>query len=100
MITVDVSREIKRILSQMGNVPPEAKIKVSPEKPRLGEIVTVTSASKDPDGRIFKYKWIIYEDGEEIKEEENVTAVSFEVETGKTYTVELTVVDDAGAKIA
>ncbi|RLG94774.1 hypothetical protein DRO37_04560 [Candidatus Bathyarchaeota archaeon] len=94
---IDISKEIQKLLSQIGNIPPKAKIRISPQNPSPGETVIASSLSKDPDGYITAYKWVIYEDGKVIKKVVDVASVSFTVEAGKTYTVELTVTDDEGA---
>lgn len=85
------SKEIK-----VGGNQPRVKFELKPNKPRAGEDLTFdASSSKDPDGRIVKYKWDLDGDGEVDKKlKEPILKVEYD-QSGK-HSVELTVEDEEG----
>jgi PKD repeat protein len=70
---------------------PEAKLTYSPIKPKVGENITFTSTSTDPDGTIVSWDWTF--DDESIGSGEVV--IHAYAETG-TYKVTLNVTDNDG----
>jgi len=70
---------------------PEANLIYSPTEPKVGENITFTSTSTDPDGTIVSWDWAF--DDESIGSGEVVTHAY--AETG-TYKVTLNVTDDDG----
>ena len=76
------------------NEPPSANFIYSPENPIVNQIVTFSaSKSKDPDGIITNYEWD-FGDGNTGEEE----IVNHIYSSAKSYTVNLTVTDNDGAK--
>ncbi|MDX1744681.1 MAG: PKD domain-containing protein, partial [Halobacteriales archaeon] len=78
------------------NEPPTATFTHSPTNPEPGQAVRLNaSASSDPDGEIVTYRWDIDGDGQSDIEGGPNQRLSFP--RAGTYTVGLTVEDDAGA---
>ncbi|RLE67339.1 MAG: hypothetical protein DRJ45_09675, partial [Thermoprotei archaeon] len=76
------------------NVPPKASFAFSPKEPYAGQEVSLdASGSEDPDGKIVGYSWD-FGDGETTEGIE----VKHVFEKPGTYTVNLTVTDEDGAK--
>jgi len=73
--------------------PPTASFTHSPTMPDIDEIVTFdATASNDPDGLIVRYEWD-FGDGNYINETDPTTTHAYT--SSETYTVALTVIDDA-----
>jgi len=70
---------------------PEAKLTYSPTEPKVGENITFTSTSTDPDGTIVSWDWTF--DDESIGSGEVVTHAYAEA---GTYKVTLNVTDNGG----
>jgi hypothetical protein len=79
-----------------GNRAPIADFDVSPPSPAVGEAVTLTSRSSDPDGApLASEAWDLDGDGQFDEASGGVVSISFAV--AGTYRIGLRVVDQAGA---
>ncbi len=77
------------------NNPPVANFTYSPSQPQEGDVVSFDAfGSKDDDGRIVNYKWDF---GDKQNAEEDINPAHIYKGTGN-FSVNLTVIDDNGAK--
>lgn len=72
--------------------PPNATFNIDPKTPEVGETITFTSTSEDPDGVIIKWIWDF---GDETSSKEGVT-ITHSYAVAGDYTIELKVVDEHG----
>ncbi len=89
--TDTVSRDVN--VTEAPNTPPTANFTFSPENPTTEDSVQFTDQSNDPDGSIANYSWS-FGDGGTSTQENPIHSYS----SPNTYTVELTVTDNEGAK--
>jgi PKD repeat protein len=73
------------------NESPVAEFSMTPENPKIGELVTLTDKSSDPDGSIVEWEWD-FGDGTTSSEQNP----SHRYLTPGTYTIHLKVYDDSG----
>lgn len=84
------------VIQGMKNQPPVANLVVTPAAPRARQQITFdASGSRDPDGRIVRYRWDFNGDGV-VDLESTEPKVQYAFLAGGAYTVRLTVVDNVG----
>lgn len=89
--------DVGDVQAQQANEPPTASFQYSPAEPEPGETVRLdASGSSDADGEIVTYRWDLDGDGQIDAETGNPNQRVGYPSAGE-YTVQLTVVDDAGA---
>jgi hypothetical protein len=77
------------------NAPPRAGFLVSPQEAFVGDGVTLSSTSADPDGRLERQDWDLDNDGQ--FDDANATVVSANFTRAGTYPLALRVTDTRGA---
>lgn len=82
--------------SAPGNSAPTASFIADPSTPSVGQVVTFTSTSNDPDGSIASSAWDLDNDGQYDDGADSVVTSSFA--TAGTHTVRLRVRDEMGAE--
>ncbi len=86
--------QLIEVLARPSNQPPVARFTFSPSNPQVGQIVTFDGqASSDPDGAITSYRWDLNGDG--ITDATGAIVQASYSQPG-TFTVTLTVIDNAG----
>lgn len=80
-----------------GNRPPDASFTVSPASPVAGQVVTLTSTSSDPDGRVVALAWDVDGDGAYDDGAGGTARVTFP--SAGSRTVGLRATDDGGASV-
>ena len=77
------------------NAPPQAGFSVAPETAFVGDTVTLSSSSSDPDGPLAKQEWDLDNDGQ--FDDANAAIVSAKFGKADTYPLKLRVTDSKGA---
>ncbi len=77
------------------NLAPLASVAVSPQSPNVGDVVTFTDTSRDPDGRVVARAWDLDADGA-FDDGRDSTATTVFTRPGE-HTIRLEVTDDRGA---
>jgi len=87
------NNEFTSPLTIIAELPPVASFTWSPLEPLVGEVVTFTSTSTDPDGTVVSWAWDF--DGDDVIDATTEIA-AYTYTTAGTYAVSLTVIDDDG----
>jgi PKD repeat protein len=77
------------------NAPPQARFSVAPEDAFVGDIVTLSSTSVDPDGPLARQEWDLDNDGQ--FDDANAAVVSARFNSEGTHPLKLRVTDSRGA---
>jgi hypothetical protein len=77
------------------NTPPQASFTVAPESGFVGETVTLSSTSSDPDGPLTKQEWDLDNDGQ--FDDANAAVVSARFLQARAFPLRLRVTDSRGA---
>jgi PKD repeat protein len=77
------------------NAPPQARFSVAPESAFVGDTVTLSSTSVDPDGPLASQEWDLDNDGQ--FDDANAQVVSARFHSAGTHPLKLRVTDSRGA---
>ena len=91
----DMQGELIMVRTVDVNAPPRAGFIVSPEEAFVGDGVTLSSTSADPDGRLDRQDWDLDNDGQ--FDDANAMVVSANFIRAGTYPLALRVTDERGA---